>query len=192
MALKYANAVYPFSSVFARYICLLGSSNTAAKLEVQEESSRGLRPFLRTKTGFYTGNNNDVVPASTLPSFCELIDYIKTHRPSDDYVYQSKTPVVNGYPLEVYSEILRFLRLVLVLEANPDTILIDEYVESKVENGMSEDPVVMSNFRKLIGSWWASEQHGALEAWLQLIENALDQNLKGRKGSIRYKDLLLT
>ncbi|KAG2227610.1 hypothetical protein INT45_002295 [Circinella minor] len=181
MALKYANAVYPFSSVFARYVCLLGCSSSVTKLEVKEEAMRGLHPFVQTEAGVFTSANNTIVPISALPTFHDLVVYLTENRPNDQYVYDSKSPVIQGYPLEVYSEILRFVRMILVLESNPTTILIDEYVESKVDNGMSDDPVVMDNFKKyLVDSWVGGdlEKRRALEVWLKFIENSLDQNLK--------------
>ncbi|KAI9491193.1 proteasome stabiliser-domain-containing protein [Zychaea mexicana] len=180
MALKYANAVYPFSSVFARYVCLLGTSAGVTKLEVKEESMRGLHPFTQSESGVLS-SANAIVPPSALPKFHDLIVYLTENRPNDQYVYDSKSPVIQGYPLEVYSEILRFARVILVLEANPETILIDEYAESKVDNGMSDDPVVMDNFKKyLVDSWLGGdlEKRRAVELWMKFIESSLDQNLK--------------
>lgn len=182
MALKYANAVYPFSSVFARYVCLLGSSSSVKKLEIKEESARGLHPFQRTASGAFT-TTADIVPASALPSFKDLVTYLDQHKPSDQYTYDSKTPIVQGYPVEVYSEIIRFVRMILILEANPSTILIDQYVESKVDNSMADDPVVMDNFKEYIKSCWSgadSNKKEALELWLRFIENSLDKDLKGK------------
>ncbi|KAL0086564.1 proteasome stabiliser-domain-containing protein [Phycomyces blakesleeanus] len=180
MALKYANGIYPFSSVFARYICLLGSSSSVAKLEVKEESTRGLHPFVRSSTGFLH-TAQDIVPISALPKFVDLVKYMANHRPPPEYSHASKTPCIKGYPVEVYSEMLRFLRMVLILEANPTTILIDQYVEDKVESSMSEDPVTMENFKSLINTWWlGGEMEGkeTIEQWLVFVENVLDQNLK--------------
>ncbi|KAI7869867.1 proteasome stabiliser-domain-containing protein [Spinellus fusiger] len=179
MALKYVNAIYPFSCVFARYVCLLGSSNSISKLEVKEESIRGLHPFAPSDSGLFYASK-ETVPISALPKFSDLVNYIATHQPGDEYTYASKTPCIKGYPTEVYSEILRFLRMILILEANPTNILIDQYVEDKVENSMSEDPITMENFKVLIDTWWMGEgnEKEALSQWLQLIENALNQNLK--------------
>ncbi|KAG0174143.1 hypothetical protein DFQ29_007586 [Apophysomyces sp. BC1021] len=180
MALKYANAIYPYSSVFARYVCLLACSSSVVKLEVKEESTRGLHPFVRSASGFI-GSSKDIIPASALPKSIGLIRYITTHRPDEQYILDSKTPCIKGYPVEVYTEILRFIRMVLILESNPTTILIDDYVESKVENNMSEDPVTMENFKTFVnGAWLGSsiEDREAIEQWLQLIENALDPDLK--------------
>lgn len=182
MALKYVNAVYPFSSVFARYVCLLGSSSSVKKLEIKEESARGLHPFQRTASGAFT-TTTDIVPASALPAFEDLVTYLDQHKPSDQYTYDSKTPIVRGYPVEVYSEIIRFVRMILILEANPSTILIDQYVESKVDNSMADDPVVMDNFKGYIESCWSGtdpKKKEALELWLRFIENSLDKDLKGK------------
>ncbi|KAF7732558.1 hypothetical protein EC973_003305 [Apophysomyces ossiformis] len=180
MALKYANAIYPYSSVFARYVCLLATSSSIVKLEVNEESKRGLHPFVRSASGFI-GSTQDIVPPSMLPKFIDLVKYVTEHRPNEQYTLDSKTPCIKGYPVEVYSEILSFIRMILILESNPTTILIDEYVESKVENNMSEDPVTMENFKSFVNDAWlgsSTENREALEQWLQLIENALDKNLK--------------
>ncbi|KAI8147438.1 proteasome stabiliser-domain-containing protein [Fennellomyces sp. T-0311] len=180
MALKYANAVYPFSSVFARYVCLLGTAATVTKLEVKEEATRGLHPFLQVESGALT-TTADIVPSSALPRFHDLVVYLTENRPSDQYTYDSKSPVIQGYPLEVYSEILRFARMILVLEANPSTILIDDYAETKVDNGMSDDPVVMDNFKSFLTDSWLGgdlEKRRALELWLKFVESSLDQNLK--------------
>ncbi|KAI9024387.1 proteasome stabiliser-domain-containing protein [Phycomyces nitens] len=180
MALKYANGIFPFSSVFARYICLLGSSSSIPKLEVKEESVRGLHPFVRSSVGFLH-TNQDIVPISALPKFADLVKYMASHRPAPEYTHASKTPCIKGYPVEVYSEMLRFLRMILILEANPTTILIDQYVEDKVESSMSEDPVTMENFKSFINTCWLggnTEEKEAIEQWLVFVENALDQNLK--------------
>ncbi|KAI8875721.1 ARM repeat-containing protein, partial [Backusella circina FSU 941] len=177
MALKYANAIYPFSCVFARYICLLGSSTSIAKLEVKEESARGLLPFVRNKSGLV--ENVEVVPASELPRFSELVHYIHQNRPGQEYSLNSKTPVIRGYPVEVYSEVLSFLRMVFILEANPTTILLDDYVGDKVDNGMAEDPVVMSNFKQLLFDMWTEgNDKETIEYWLQFVEQGLDPTLK--------------
>ncbi|KAI9320591.1 proteasome stabiliser-domain-containing protein [Dichotomocladium elegans] len=180
MALKYANSVYPFSSVFARYVCLLGGSSSVKKLEVKEESSRGLHPFQRNTAGVLT-TMRDIIPNSALPKFKDLVIYLARHKPDIQYVHESKTPVVQGYPVEVYSDILRFVRMILVLEANPTTLLIDEYIESKVDNSIADDPVVMENFRRYIKDVWSGdriEEKEAMQIWLHFIENSLDKDLK--------------
>ncbi|CEP12173.1 hypothetical protein [Parasitella parasitica] len=177
MALKYANAIYPFSSVFARYVCLLGSSNAVVKLDVKEEAYRGLIPFVRNKYGLV--ENVDMIPASELPKLSELIQYVHDHRPAESYSLLSKTPVVKGYPVEVYAEILRFLRMIWVLQVNPSNILIDQYVADKVEHSMSEDPVTMLNFKNSVTEMWSnSDDKQVLQYWLELIENGLNPELK--------------
>ncbi|KAI8639177.1 proteasome stabiliser-domain-containing protein [Parasitella parasitica] len=177
MALKYANAIYPFSSVFARYVCLLGSSNAVVKLDVKEEARRGLIPFMRNKYGLV--ENVDVISASELPKLNELITYIHDHRPDENYTLLSKTPVVKGYPVEVYSEILRFLRMVWILQVNPTNILIDQYVADKVENSMSEDPVTMLNFKKSVTEMWSdNDDKQVLQYWLEFVESGLNPELK--------------
>ncbi|KAI8374250.1 proteasome stabiliser-domain-containing protein [Radiomyces spectabilis] len=180
LALKYSNAIYPFASVFARYVCLLGHSSTVNKLEVKEEASRGLIPFKRSHTGLLS-TMESIVPTSAMPSFIDLVNYISEHRPNEQYILESKTPVIKGYPIEVYTEILSFLRMILVLEANPENITIDQYMQDKVENSMAEDPVVMANFGDMISTWWTAgeeSQRKGIEVWLRLIENALDPHLK--------------
>lgn len=179
MALKYANAIYPFSSVFARYVCLLGSSNAVVKLDVKEEARRGLVPFMRNKYGLV--ENVDVIASRELPQLNELINYIHDHRPDENYSLLSKTPVVKGYPVEVYAEILRFLRMIWILQVNPTNILIDQYVADKVENSMSEDPITMLHFKNSVTEMWSSnEDKQVLQYWLELVENGLDPELKGK------------
>ncbi|ORZ22637.1 armadillo-type protein [Absidia repens] len=185
MALKYVNGIYPFALPFARYVCLLGLSSGVNKLEVHEEATRGLHPFLRDVNTGLTGSKSDIIPVSALPKFVDMVNYIAGRRPSEQYIQESRTPTIKGYPSEVYGEILRFLRMILVLEANPDTILIDEYVESKIENSMSEDPTAMDNVKRVLNDWWKSNENDSfatgrrtIETWLQIIENALDPNLK--------------
>ncbi|KAI9279213.1 armadillo-type protein [Umbelopsis sp. AD052] len=180
IALKFANAIYPFSSVFARYICLLGVSATVGKLEVRDEASKGLRPFIH--------HDNEITqtptsyPASVFPDFVEMIEYIHSHPPNENYGYYSKTPVVHGYPVEVYTEILKFLRTILVVEANGDNLVIDDTIEEKADDGMTESPVVRSNFAALVHDWWNqgddSPKKQALEKYLLLIKNGLDQKVQ--------------
>lgn len=180
MALKYANAIYPFSSVFARYVCLLGTSSSVVKLDVKEEAQRGLTPFVRNKYGL--AENIDVIPPSELPKFSDLVKYIHDNRPDETMTIMSKTKVIRGYPVEVYSEILRFLRMIWILEVNPTNIIIDQYVADKVENSMSEDPTTMSNFRKSVTEMWTNESDKqAIQHWLEFVENGLDPELKGKK-----------
>lgn len=186
MALKYANAIFPFSSVFGRYICLLGSSSTISKLEVKEESSRGLSPSYAKASVGYGGKSSAI-----MPSFKDMIEYIDGHRPSDEYLYESKTPLVRGYPLEVFVEILKLLRLILVLESNPSAIVIDDDLETKVDSGMSEDPIIMENFKQAISSWWSDESLGmqsCLRLWLDFIESSLEQTLKGKSSCCLLRD----
>ncbi|KAI8330892.1 armadillo-type protein [Chlamydoabsidia padenii] len=185
MALKYANGIYPFSSPFARYVCLLGSSTGVNKLEVHEEANRGLNPFLRNISTGSTGTTTNIIPSSALPKFADMVKYIADHRPGEIYIQESRTPVIKGYPTEVYGQALRLLRMILVLEANSDTILIDEYVETKIENSMSEDPIAMNNVKQLLCDWWKDDKEDSqttgrqtMKAWLGVVENALDPNLK--------------
>ncbi|KAI8987056.1 proteasome stabiliser-domain-containing protein [Pilobolus umbonatus] len=179
MALKYANAIYPFSNIFARYVCLLGSSNSVVKLEVKEESHRGLIPFVRNKSGLV--EHVDAVPVSELPKFMDMIEYIHSHKPSEEYKLASKTPTVRGYPVEVYADILSFLRLIWILEVNSEHIILDEYVADKVENSMSEDPITRNNFKKSVTDLWLNgdDKHKqVIQYWLELIENGLDDTIK--------------
>lgn len=181
MALKYANAIYPFSSVFARYVCLLGSSNAVVKLDVKEEARRGLVPFVRNKYGLV--ENVDVIAPTELPPLNELVNYIHDHRPDENYTLLSKTPVIKGYPVEVYAEMLRFLRMIWILQVNPTNILIDQYVADKVENSMSEDPVTMLNFKNSVTEMWSrsEEDKQVLQYWLEFVEQGLNPELKGKR-----------
>lgn len=191
MALKYANAIYPFSSVFARYVCLLGTSSSVVKLDVKEEAQRGLVPFVRNKYGLV--ENVDVIPHTELPKFADLVRYIYHHRPDENFTLLSKTKVVRGYPVEVYAEILRFLRMIWILEVNPTNIIIDQYVADKVENSISEDPTTMSNFRKSVDEMWDSEQgKQVIGWWLEFVENGLDPELKGKPIPYIYIYIKLT
>ncbi|CAO3691804.1 unnamed protein product [Rhizopus stolonifer] len=180
MALKYANSVYPFSSVFARYVCLLGHSNTVSKLEVKEECIRGLTPFVRSKISGLV-EVVDVVPSTELPKLSDLVNYIYQQKPDQEYSLSSKTPTVRGYPAEVYSEILSFVRMIWVLEANPTTIIIDDYVSDKVDNSMSDDPVAMNNFKTNVNDLWSNgdqNQKKVVEQWLQLVQSGLNPELR--------------
>lgn len=182
MALKYVNAIYPFSSVFARYVCLLGSSASVVKLDVKEESRRGLIPFVRNRYGLV--ENVDVISPSELPKFADLVNYIHDHRPQENFTLLSKTPVIKGYPVEVFSEILDFLRMIWILEVNPTNILIDQYVMDKVESSMSEDPITMKNFKDSVTELWLrgdEKQKQVIQYWLEFVESGLDLTLKGNK-----------
>jgi proteasome component ECM29 len=88
--------------------------------------------------------------------------------------------------VEVYSEILRFLRMIWILEVNPTNIIIDQYVADKVENSMSEDPATMSNFRSSVSDMWATDDKQAVQYWLTFVENGLDPELKGKKKNIFF------
>lgn len=191
MALRYANAVYPFSSVFARYVCLLGSSASVTKLDVKEEAKRGLKPFVRNRYGLV--ENVDVISPNELPKFSELVNYIHDHRPDEDLTLTSKTPTIKGYPVEVYSEILNFLRMIWILEVNPENILIDGYVADKVESSMSEDPVTMNNFKTSVNELWLrgdANEKQVIQYWLEFVENGLNPELKGISLILREGEFL--
>jgi proteasome component ECM29 len=167
---------------------LLGVSSTVGKLEVRDEASKGLRPFIH--------HDNEITqtptsyPASVFPDFVEMIEYIHNHRPNENYGYYSKTPVVHGYPVEVYTEIIKFLRTILVVEANGDNLVIDDTIEEKADDGMTESPVVRSNFAALVHDWWSqgddSPKKQALEKYLRLIQNGLDQKVQGEYNIIIF------
>ncbi|RUP51830.1 hypothetical protein BC936DRAFT_145387 [Jimgerdemannia flammicorona] len=182
IALKYANTIYPFSNVFARHISLLGTSLTVTKLEVKEEASRGLRPFLHDNSFALSTTN---IPPTVFPDFAELVEYVITHPPSQPYTLASKSPVVTrGYPVEVYIEILTLLRTTLVVKANEDGAFANvahERLSEKVEDGMGEDPLMREAFGRLVKSWWdegeGSRHRRALEAWMKVIEDGISLHI---------------
>ncbi|KAJ3123506.1 hypothetical protein HK098_001853 [Nowakowskiella sp. JEL0407] len=119
-AVKYANALFPFSNIDSRFVCLLGTFDQ--KLEVKEESRRGLRfPWFQP-----TQNRTQYI--ESLPDFNKASKYFhqKSRRSIIHLVAGGETSsrsagirYVGGLTADVYSTMLSFLRRLLVLTADP-------------------------------------------------------------------------
>jgi len=87
------------------------------------------------------------VTLSVFPDFAEMIRYCKSRSLNPSIFDTPKSKIVTrGYPVEIYIELLRFLRLTLVIKANEEDMVIDDHLEDRVEDGMSEDPVMRERF----------------------------------------------
>ncbi|CAG8556325.1 12390_t:CDS:10, partial [Acaulospora morrowiae] len=178
-AVKYAVRLFPFSHTLSRYICLLASADE--KLEVCEMASRGLS-FPNSQTPkLYLEKQGEV----KFPHFSNMVNLIheKSFKRADDMSHQI---YVLGYRSEVYINILRFLRHLMIVSADP-TVPVDE-LGYALE---SESKIFDSNSRILVKNWikeqWELDQresteemdidgnHGTLHIYLGLLEQGLSQ-----------------
>ncbi|TPX72617.1 hypothetical protein CcCBS67573_g05715 [Chytriomyces confervae] len=112
-AVKYANALFPFSSPLARYLNLVASAD--AKLEVKEEARRGLAfPD--------PAESASAIPAfhASLPKMYELATFIQTMERKPRLSARAPgVKYVGGMSAEAYSNSVEFLRRVLIAKAEP-------------------------------------------------------------------------
>ncbi|KAJ3286443.1 hypothetical protein HDU79_006472 [Rhizoclosmatium sp. JEL0117] len=116
ISVKYANALFPFSSPLARTLNLIASADP--HLSVREESTRGLAfppPISPTATPSETSTF-----LATLPSLKDLADTISTmERKPRLTARRPGVKYVGGLTSETYSHALEFLWKVLVAHADP-------------------------------------------------------------------------
>ncbi|CAI2172736.1 418_t:CDS:10 [Funneliformis geosporum] len=185
-AVKYATSLFPFSHILSRYICLLASADE--KLEVKEMASRGLA-FPNSKPHNLDQSNIEI----KIPPFLEFVNFINNKSSQRTKklinILQSSQSTgkkyVLGYRTEVYINILRFLRHLMIVNADPKA-LIDEFA-----NEFDDEPTLFdSDTRTRVKSWlkeqWIADHEtsdqmeleeykhsGTLNVYLGLIENGL-------------------
>ncbi|KAJ3082398.1 hypothetical protein HK102_001738 [Quaeritorhiza haematococci] len=191
-AVKYANALFPFSHPTARYICLLASGDQ--KLEVREEARRGLRfPSPPPTTSTSTTALEEY--RSQLPSFHDTASLLHamSKRSVANVIRAPGTRFVGGYAAEAYTHVLEFLRALLIRHSDPYARGVGEEVGIMAEE---ETKIVEEGTRRAVKDalrrMWEAESmmevdgDGAkkgetgLGFYLRLIETALKADEAGR------------
>lgn len=119
-AVRFANRCLPFSSVKARCIDLLGVSATGERLEVKEESERGLSPYWYQ---MLKGSSADLKEASVVfPRFDSMVDalLVQMSVPGNEQILVT-TKLTAPMSRQTLSYITTFLRHVLYNEALAET-----------------------------------------------------------------------
>jgi len=146
---RYANRLFPFSNVVARFINLLGVSNR--KPEVVDEASRGLKPYVQKE--------NDIFPdeAQSYPDFTSMLEYCCSQIEDSMSLIKKTSTSKNEkntlpFHFATYEQIIKFLRICLVNTAQQGGQSVGEYLDREVERkGIKEN----------------------VELYLKLLENGL-------------------
>ncbi|CAJ0835750.1 10586_t:CDS:10 [Entrophospora sp. SA101] len=189
-AIKYSINLFPFDHILSRYLCLLASSDE--KLEVKEMASNGLSfPDPRSPKLYPNEPEKEI----KIPSFNDLVNliYSKSKQRSINLIEVLQTTrsfgkkYILGYRTDVYMNILKFLRNLIIASADP-TSIIDEL---SFELGGGETTLINPNTRNLVKEWiyhqWIKDQKssenmdidnsqasGSLNIYLELVEKGLD------------------
>ena len=165
IAVKYAIGIFPFHHVGARYVCLLGSADH--HMEVRDHAKEGLLfPSQRARISFVKSPDSQAVPA-----FSELVDYIHkqiSRRQTEPELLAAaaqKGDLVFTFAQECLFHILRFLRLTLLINAEPE-LLLDPL-------GEVLDPVLPSKVAHFLKGCWTNNQNSVLQ-YSKLLESSLD------------------
>ncbi|KAJ1537143.1 hypothetical protein HK096_003471, partial [Nowakowskiella sp. JEL0078] len=125
VSVKYANALFPFSNIEARFISLLASFDQ--KLEVKEEARRGLHfPRYKYSSGISESESFEKY-RKLLPNFGKSAhELLQKSRRSIIHIatgpgsgHPSGLRYVGGITTDVYANLLSFLRRLLVIDADP-------------------------------------------------------------------------
>ncbi|KAI8928745.1 proteasome stabiliser-domain-containing protein [Entophlyctis helioformis] len=122
IATKYAVQLFPFTSTFARYICVLASADP--KLEVMDEAKRGLRFPDLPPVGGSDAEERAALDGwrQLLPGFSDTVELFarlgKRSRAAAVAIYPGAKWVTN-MTAAAYTHQLEFLRQLLVLTADP-------------------------------------------------------------------------
>ncbi|CAG8534937.1 9628_t:CDS:10 [Funneliformis mosseae] len=185
-AVKYAISLFPFSHILSRYICLLASADE--KLEVREMASRGLA-FPNSKIRNLDQPDKEI----KIPPFLEFVNFInnKSSQRAKQLIniLQSSQSTgkkyIFGYRTEVYINILRFLRHLMIVNADPNAF-IDEFANEFDDEPKLFDSDTRTRVKHWIKEQWKSDQEisdqmeldeykhsEALNVYLRLIEKGL-------------------
>ncbi|KAG0232498.1 hypothetical protein BGW42_008118 [Actinomortierella wolfii] len=175
-AVKYATTLFPFSDIMSKYVCLMTIADE--KLETREEAKKGLTFPLRSKDF----NHQE------LPDFAKLTQLIFTKSkqlrdPKDEIVSYRPTfgkSFIMGFPTEVYIHILKFLRQLLVISADPDVITEDS-PSNDFELHFVFTPSTRQKTKKWLQDLWDKEENAmddgeikSLAGYISLLETGLD------------------
>jgi len=115
MAAKYAIKVFPFDHPGARYVSLLASADH--HVEVKELGKEGIQ-FPQQKDNIASMVSHE---GSPLPSFSKMLTYVEAQTKSRPLKFGVAGQYsVLSFPQETFTQILRFLRLTMIINSDPD------------------------------------------------------------------------
>ncbi|KAF9342618.1 hypothetical protein BGX26_007180, partial [Mortierella sp. AD094] len=117
-AVKYANALFPFSDISSKYVCLMTVADE--KLEIREEAKRGLTfPTARALE-----ENSAAKKESMLPDFVKLLEMItvksRSSQTRTEELHLKPTfgkAFIMGFPSEIFIHMLQFFRRLTKVKA---------------------------------------------------------------------------
>ncbi|KAJ3299319.1 hypothetical protein HK104_009344 [Borealophlyctis nickersoniae] len=190
VAVKYSNAIFPFTYPLARYICLTACGDP--NLEVREEARRGLT-FPDAPAPSASPEEESLAISryrSSIPDFGDMASLLRdmSRKPRPNQVKAPGMRFVGGFTAEAYTHSLEFLRKVLILSADPPAVIDDLSGVSDEKTGIS-DPNTRERVRALLQEMWKDEgktngndsmelddmkaSGGGLRLYIELIETAL-------------------
>ncbi|KAF9992883.1 hypothetical protein BGZ80_008376, partial [Entomortierella chlamydospora] len=133
-AVKYANALFQFSDISSKYVCLMTVADE--KLEIREEAKRGLTfPTARALE-----ENSAAKKESMLPDFAKLLEMITVKSRSSqtraEELHLKPTfgkAFIMGFPSEIFIHMLQFFRRLLITSADPDVIIEESSNEYEIQ-----------------------------------------------------------
>ncbi|KAF9434869.1 hypothetical protein BGZ76_007269 [Entomortierella beljakovae] len=188
-SVRYANALFPFSDIPTKYICLM--TVVDEKLEIREEAKRGLTfPTARALEEYSTTSKD-----SMLPDFAKLLETINAksrqsqNRAEDLHLKPSfGKSFIMGFPAEVFIHMLEFFRRLLITSADPDVIIEESSNEYEIQQF-----VFTPNTRKRVKAWlknmWELDnqidnEQKTLSRYIFFLETALNHH--GPQGMLPF------
>ncbi|KAJ3390388.1 hypothetical protein HDU84_007518 [Entophlyctis sp. JEL0112] len=172
-AVKYANALFPFSSPTARFINLVALADS--KLEVKEEGRRGLE----LPAPAVSGDPQSISSfRGHLPLFHEICACIKSLRGSLKNTSRSPgVKYVGNMSTEAFAYGLEFLMKIIAAWSEPSKKIDGNFGLQSRDDDLSRqvsDAETRAKMRVYLRDLWTSTpDHGGIESYLELIELAL-------------------
>ncbi|KAF9207217.1 hypothetical protein BGZ49_000941 [Haplosporangium sp. Z 27] len=178
-AVKYANALFPFSDIFSKYVCLMTVADE--KLEIREEAKRGLSfPTARALE-----ENSAAKKDSMLPDFAKLLDLINVksrtsqNRAEELHLKPSfGKSFIMGFPSEIFIHILQFFRRLLITSADPDVIIEESSNEYELQQFVFT-PSTRTKVKAWLKNMWELDnqidnEQKTLSRYIFFLETALN------------------
>ncbi|KAI1309120.1 hypothetical protein EDD11_004131 [Mortierella claussenii] len=178
-AVKFANALFPFSDSISKYVCLMTVADE--KLEIREEAKRGLT----FPTAQALEENSSANKESMLPDFAQLLELItvksRTSRSRADEIHLRPTygkSFIMGFPSDVFIHILQFFRRLLVTSADPDVIIEESSNEYEIQQFVFT-PSTRTRIKTWLKTMWdldnqIDNEQKALSRYIHFLETALN------------------
>ncbi|KAF9112407.1 hypothetical protein BGX27_003449 [Mortierella sp. AM989] len=178
-AVKFANALFPFSDISSKYVCLMTIADT--KLEIREEAKRGLTfPTARALE-----ENSAATKESMLPDFAKLLELItvksRTSQTRAEELHVKPTfgkSFIMGFPSEIFIHMLQFFRRLLITSADPDVIIEESSNEYEIQQFVFT-PSTRTKVKAWLKSMWELDnqidnEQKTLSRYIFFLETALN------------------